>query len=108
MALKDRSNPMQPIGYDTDGVIRFKANRIVLHLLDSARAGKKCDLNDLAIMQELFSIDDWSQFYQLIGYSVSGFGEVQRADDNAVAAAEAIAEELHQRKERKKRRRRGI
>lgn len=77
-------NPMQPI-VDVQGVIRFKENAIVNHLLEH---GQKtgCDMNSLAQTED-FSRDDWTQFAQLIGYSLSGFSELSyvNADDAAIA-----------------------
>jgi hypothetical protein len=64
------TNPDQPIHTDKHGHRRFKGNMIVRHLLDNGGM----NLNNLATMD--FSNDDWMQFAQLIGYSVSGWGEL--------------------------------
>ncbi len=80
--------PQQPIARDSDGVVRFHANQIVRFLLDAG----PYDMNKLALMP--FTKDDRSQFAQLIGYSVSGFGDLSYADKKAVAAADAIAERM--------------
>lgn len=61
---------MQPLVKDKDGVIRFKANQIVRYLLDNGGT----NLNQLRTME--FSHADWIQFMQLIGYSVSGYGDL--------------------------------
>ena len=66
----------QPLVMDGK-VIRFKKNEIVEFLLDKG----SYTLNDLAIRR--FSDEDRAQFAQLIGYSVSGWGDlsyVKRAD----------------------------
>lgn len=81
-------NPMQPIVLDPDGVPRFKANAIVRFLVEWCRE-RGMGLNELAEMD--FSDDDRGQLAQLIGYSVSGFGELSYADPAAVAAADAAA-----------------
>lgn len=73
--------PLQPI---RDG--RFVPNKIVQHLLDVA----PINLNDLARMG--FSNNDWTQFAQLIGYSLSGFGGLSYVDDEAYDAAQKMAE----------------
>ncbi len=82
--------PMQPLVRDPGGVIRFRANRIVRFLLEEV----SYDLNQLYLMG--FGEDEWEQFAQLIGYSVSGFGELDYASNDAYATAEkragAIAE----------------
>jgi hypothetical protein len=49
-------------------------------------------MNDLALMP--FSNEDREQFAQLIGYSVSGFGELPYASAMAVMAADVEAERL--------------
>ena len=81
-------NPIQPLAKDDHGVLRFKANAIVEHLLDTHPS---CDLNRLAYMD--FTDDDRQQFAQLIGYSLSGYGELQSyVDDHAYATAAEMAE----------------
>jgi len=78
--------PIQPLIEDSHGVLRFKANQIVRHLLDTHPT---CDMNKLALMD--FSDDDRQQFAQLIGYSLCGYGELSYASDANYAAAEASA-----------------
>ena len=63
-------HPIQPLEKDDSGVMRFKKNKIVDFLLD----GGGFDLNMIATMG--FSSEDREQFAQLIGYSLSGFGEL--------------------------------
>jgi hypothetical protein len=85
-------NPIQPL-VDVQGVTRFKANAIVRHLIDTHPA---CDMNTLARMD--FSDDDRQQFAQLIGYSLSGYGELQSyVDDEAYATAAHMADGLDER-----------
>jgi hypothetical protein len=81
-------NPIQPLALDAKGTMRFKANAIVQHLLDTHPT---CSMNVLACMQ--FSDDDRAQFAQLIGYSLSGYSELQSyVSDEAYAAAEHMAD----------------
>ena len=75
-------NPIQPLLTDEHGVLRFKENAIVRHLLDSHPA---CDMNKLAGMD--FTDEDRQQFAQLIGYSLSGYGELSYVSDEAYNAA---------------------
>lgn len=82
------SHPMQPLVRDPEGVIRFRANEIVRFLLDAG----PFDMNALARMP--FSDEDQEQFAQLIGYSVSGFGDLSYADPETVAYADMLAAEL--------------
>lgn len=82
---------MQPIVV-VDGVVRFKENQLVRYLLDAGgRYG--LDMNHLAILPGI-SNEDREQFAQLIGYPVSGFGELPYARHETVVAADAIAAEL--------------
>lgn len=37
---------------------------------------------------------DWDEFYQLIGYSVSGYGDLSRVSPESVEAADTIAVKL--------------
>jgi len=76
---------MQPIEYDEYGVIRFKENKIVRFLLDNGPH----DMNSLALQG--FSAEDQAQFAQLIGYSISGFGDLSYADVSMVEHADEIA-----------------
>lgn len=65
------SHPMQDMFKDDDGRIRFKPNNIVrtmLNLLESKGLG----MNNLCMME--FPQEDWEQFFQIIGYSVSAYG----------------------------------
>lgn len=83
------SHPMQPLVRDAEGTIRFKKNAVARFLLDTSQY----DLNKLWTMD--FPKEDWAQFYQLIGYSVGGFGEIfsERAPE-LVAQADTLAEDL--------------
>jgi hypothetical protein len=69
-----RKHPIQPLELDEHGVLRFKSNAIVRHLLDKGGI----DLNQLACMD--FSDEDRSQFLQLIGYSHSGIPLIETQD----------------------------
>jgi hypothetical protein len=84
-------HPMQPVEY-VDRVIRFKKNKVVRYLLDAGGI----DLNAIvgAFKREGFSVEDMEQFYQLIGYSVSGFGDLSIVRPETVAAADALVGEL--------------
>ena len=86
-------HPIQPLAPNVHGVIRFKANAIVQHLLDTHPT---CDMNALARMD--FSDDDRQQFAQLIGYSLSGYGELRSyVTDEAYSTAAHMADGLDER-----------
>ena len=86
-------HPMQPLVWD-EGVIRFKRNRIVCFLLDNG----SFDMNKLWLLlgSGLFPIEDMEQFYQLIGYSVSGFGEISGFRAQVVDEADRLAGEMRE------------
>jgi hypothetical protein len=75
--------PMQPIEND-QGVVRFKRNRIVRYLLDVG----DISLNHLAKCSYGFTQADWDQFYQLIGYSVSAYGDLSLVSRASVEEAD--------------------
>lgn len=81
-------HPIQPLYKDEEGTIRFKSNKIVRFLLDAG----PYDLNTLAVMD--FSREDREQFAQLIGYSLSGFGELSYVSDKTYKQAEKLADKL--------------
>lgn len=82
-------HPMQPIVNDPHNVLRFKENKIVTFFLDAAtEAGTT--LNTIALMD--FSQEDREQFAQLIGYSLSGYGELSYVSEETYATAYVMAE----------------
>jgi len=86
-------HPIQPLAPDAHGVLRFKANAIVQHLLDTHPS---CNMNTLAVMG--FSDDDRQQFAQLIGYSLDGYCSLRSyVSDEAYMAASHMAEGLDER-----------
>lgn len=82
-------HPVQPLVKDEYGVVRFKKNAIVVYLLDAG----PFDLNKLSLMQ--YSNEDREQFAQLIGYSLSGFGELSYVSDKTFDRAEEQDVHLH-------------
>lgn len=94
-------HPMQPFVVK-DNTIRFKPNAIVRYLLDRDTERGRSDrplpgysvapseggLNHLSSCD--FPQEDWEQFYQLIGYSLSGYHELSNvSDQSALEASEA-------------------
>lgn len=79
------NHPRQPIEKDQNGVLRFKSNAIVRALLDTG----KLNMNDLAVLP--FSVEDRCQFAQLIGYSVSGYGDLSYVSAEEADAADFAA-----------------
>jgi hypothetical protein len=89
--MPKRKHPIQPIAFDADGTVRFVKNHIVRFLLDQYKPG----LNDLAV--RFGSSDDnkadYEQLMMLIGYSVSGFGDLE-IDRRTIAIADRQADAL--------------
>ena len=81
------THPIQPLAPDEHGALRFKQNKIVRHLLDWAKE-KGHGLNELATLD--FPQEDWEQFAQLIGYSLSGFQELSYVTGDTIAAASVM------------------
>lgn len=78
-------HPIQPLQKGADGVLRFRANPLVQHLLEVGKA-HGCGLNELAI-HPAATADDHQQLAQLIGYSLSGYGELSYVDKHSYDAA---------------------
>ncbi len=76
----------QPLVLDDEGVVRFRHNRIVRTLLDVG----PMDMNALALMP--FSDEERQIFAQLIGYSVSGYGDLSYVDNEALERADDAAD----------------
>ncbi|MNQ60672.1 hypothetical protein D3C85_749590 [compost metagenome] len=86
-----KRHPMQPVEMTEDHVVRFKRNQIICDMQElCARSG--LDLNEIAIRD--YSKDDRSQLMQLIGYSVSGYGNLSCARAKHVMRADQKADGL--------------
>ena len=87
-------HPQQPIELDKHGTARFKRNNIIDWLFDEG----KIDLNDISIAaqnnRKRFTKEDQMQLAQLLGYSVSGFGDLSYADPDVVEEADKQVEYL--------------
>lgn len=92
MSMSDKM-PLQPIEYENDGVIRFRRNRIVRWLLDAG----PFDMNQIAMLPGITPQEE-AQFAALIGYSVSGWGDLSYVSEGCpeeLAEADAIAAKLY-------------
>lgn len=105
MATRRKPHPMQPIVVAQDKVIRFKANKVVRWLVDLMSEGhvkadgRPFNLNNIATHVQLAGWDpeEAEQFWQLMGYSVSGYGELSFIRRKVVHRADAIAEGIRKR-----------
>ena len=91
--LKDMKHPMQPVGFDSTGkVVRFKENKIVRFLLNEG----PFDLNQISSMmaKDMFSEEDYTHLMQLIGYSISGYGELPTSPEDLVNEADQEADRI--------------
>lgn len=84
--MKELTNPMQPVFIDNYGASQFKSNKIVKFLYEQLHGGMN------TLMQMDFTKNDRQQFAQLIGYSVSGYSELNYVDETAYLRAQAQAE----------------
>lgn len=64
-------HPIQNTHVDKGGVLRFVQNDVVQLMLKLLKT-KQIGLNELHDLGSDISSEDWDQFNQLIGYSVSG------------------------------------
>lgn len=80
-------HPMQPVILVRD-VARFKVNEICRWLIDSGRAS----MNEIACIP--FSDEDRAQFAQLIGYSVSGWGDLSYVKKKQIEEADSAVTKL--------------
>ena len=89
-------HPQQPVGWDGAGVIRFKPNAIVQALLDDCRRLGGLDLNGIGIgvARGRYTNEDQIQLAQLIGYSVSGFGDLSYVPRSMVRQADRKAAKI--------------
>lgn len=86
---------MQPVVLDDDGVVRFKVNRVVRWMSDRLKE-RGIGLNEIFIAHDPRGDDrdDYQQLMQLIGYSVSGYGDLSTSDPEIVRAADQLAHDL--------------
>lgn len=66
--------PLHNLHIDEQGTLRFKESKIVKYLLDNS---------EIVPTTIYFPKEDWEQFSQLIGYSVSGWGGLPYVSDIA-------------------------
>jgi len=82
------THPIQDMHIDEHETLRFKQNKIVRFLFDAG----PFDMNALALMP--FDSDDRQQFAQLIGYSVSGFGDLSYAHPETIEEADRLGRQV--------------
>jgi len=92
MKCADLKHPQQPIGIAEDGVVRFKGNSIIEDLFQS----RALDLNEIKrrVQTGDFPKEDYVQLTQLLGYSVSGWGDLSTSPPEMVTAADKEAERI--------------
>jgi len=85
-------HPMQQVILDPEGTARFRENPIIRDLLNQ---GQKhgFDLNHI-VGRGGYRLPDLLQFYQLIGYSVDGYGDLSGIPEESVGAAYRAAKLL--------------
>jgi len=89
--LAGEEEPMQPVGVDPHGIHRFLENRIVRDLLDFAQP-RGFGLNEIATRR--YTKAEHRQVAQLIGYSVSGYGDLSYVNDESYERAHQLSQQL--------------
>lgn len=84
-------HPVQPVVFDGHGTPRFKQNQIVKFMLDFMTQ-HRMGLDTLRGVPG-FSEQDFEQLYQLMGYSVDGYGEIFPHSEH-LKGAEAATERM--------------
>lgn len=84
-------HPRQPLVLDDHNVVRFKQNKIIRLLCDEG----KINLNDIAIWvaRDQVPVEDARQLMQLLGYSVSGYYDLNYTEDVPEEVYEVDSEE---------------
>ena len=88
VVVSTAAQPLQPYQMDAHGVKRYRSNEIVRNLVDSGKAS----LNHLAAID--WNLADKRQFWQQLGYSESGFGDLSFSPEGMQAEVEYIYEEM--------------
>ena len=86
-----KRQPMQPVVKAANGTIRFKQNQIISDMLELCQK-HGLGLNEIAMRD--YEKDDRSQLMQLIGYSVSGYGDLSCSRAKHVMRADEKAESM--------------
>ncbi len=103
-------HPMQPVYKDDNNEVRFRENAIIRYIVDHAadvvhpgaprvdpETGRpyhqgRLDLTKIATLP--FPQEDREQFAQLMGYSISGYHELDYVSDESCAEASVRAEQV--------------
>ena len=93
------SHPIQPIGYDGEatehspqGIIRFKENKIIAHLLD--KSNEDLSMLRMNVFYGNFSQEDYCQLCQLAGYEVESFIELSATPPELSQQIKNMVEDL--------------
>lgn len=86
---------MQPLLIDEDAVIRFKGNGIVNSLYRLCCDNLKFGMNEI-VGHGGYTEEDLSQFAQLLGYSVDGYGELDYVSKKSIRKADKKADKLRE------------
>lgn len=88
-------HPRQPLVW-SDGVMRFKANPIVVALLEDSQERGRIDMNTIRlwVSEGRATVDDLLQFVQLLGYSVSSMGDLDYVPSGILVEIDQEADSL--------------
>lgn len=88
-----KNHPNQPLVLDKHEVIRFRQNKIVAKMLEFCTE-RGCGLNEISC-DDITTEEDYRQLMQLIGYSVSGYGDLHICTDKEWRRLEKQVERLN-------------
>lgn len=91
LSAESPQHPMQPVIIAEDKCHRFLKNEIVEDLVEHA-SKTGLSLNEIAYRG--YGDNDQRQLAQLIGYSVSGYGELSYVSDESYQQAAALSDKL--------------
>lgn len=86
---------MQPMGW-SEGAIRFKANPIVVLLLEDSTERGRIDMTTIRlwVSEGRASVEDLVQFTQLLGYSVSGMADLDYVPHHTLVEIDQAADKV--------------
>ena len=91
-----KTHPMQPVIMDQHNIIRFQRNQIIQDVAAAAFVGRQLSINQIIVnvAQGEYTKNDWEQFSQLTGWSVSGYNDITYIREKSKNKASAKASKL--------------
>jgi hypothetical protein len=80
--------PMQPVEFDDSGVLRFRGNKVVEYLFET----RAINLN--TIPTRALPAEDVEQFWQMLGYSLSGYQDLSFIREETKRSLDVIRDDM--------------